>query len=207
MKTLVISTVLLLAIAVVVSSAEISFAQMPVQAQEKMSDKSQGNMTKSPGNMTKSQENMSEKAKETLASLENFGVEVSNFVHDAMNQFKKQRQETVSQIKQCREDVMNAEPSERAQAREDCRANLDEIRDSYRDIRAVFKETFKEFRESIDVLRADAQGKSVSEDDLQGAIDDIRETAKSKHTQMQEGHDGMDVEGFREKMKSAHRGP
>ncbi len=193
MKTLIISAVLLLAVAAVVSPIGLSFAQMPEQAQEKMAEKAQ--------------ENMLEQTNEVLASLDNFGVEVSDFVHDAINQFQEQRQETISQIKQCREKMMDAEPSERSQVRQDCRSSLDEIRESYRDIRGIFQETFLEFRESIEVLRDDAQGDQVSDEDRQAAIDDIRETAKARHLQMQTGQNGMDVEQLREKMKSAHRGP
>jgi N-methylhydantoinase A/oxoprolinase/acetone carboxylase beta subunit len=201
MKTLVISAVLLLAVAAVASPIGLSFAQMPEQAQEKMAEKAQGNMTE------QYQEGMPEQANEVLASLENFGVEVSDFVRDAMSQFQNQKQDTISQIKQCREDMMEAEPSERSQVRQDCRASLDEIRETYRDIRGIFQETFLEFRESIEVLRDDAQGEQVSDEDRQAAIDDIRETAKARHLQMQTGQNGMNVEELREKMKSAHRGP
>lgn len=207
MKILVISAVLLLAITVA-SPVGLSFAQMPEQAQERMAEKSQGNMTKSQENMPEqTQQGMSDKADEVLASLDNFGIEVSNFVRDAMSQFQEQRELTIAQIKDCRAQMMEAEPSERSQVRQDCRANLDEIRDSYRDIRTIFQDTFKEFRESIEVLRADAKGEAVSEENRQAAIDDIRETAKSRHMQMQQGLGEMDVEEFREKMKSAHRGP
>ena len=200
MKTLVISAVLLFTIATVASPIGLSFAQMPEQAQEKMAEQAQENMPET-------QENIPEQTNEVLASLDNFGVEVSNFVRDAMMQFQEQRQETISQIKQCREDMMEAEPSERSQVRQDCRSSLDEIRESYRDIRGVFQDTFIEFRESIEVLRDDAQGEQVSDEDRQAAIDDIRETAKARHLQIQTGQNGMDVEELREKMKSAHRGP
>ena len=200
MKNIVISTILLLAIAAVASPVGLSFAQMPEQAQEKMAEKAQDNMPE------QTQENVPEQSNEVLASLDNFGVEVSDFVRDAMSQFQEQRQETISQIKQCREDMMEAEPSERSQVRQDCRSNLDEIRESYRDIRGIFQETFVEFRESIEVLRDDVQGDQVSDEDRQAAIDDIRETAKARHLQIQTGQNEMDVEELREKMK-AHRGP
>jgi hypothetical protein len=200
MKTLVISAVLLLAVAAVASPVGLSFAQMPEQAQERMAEKAQGNMPEQTSEM-------SEKSDEVLTSLENFGVEVSDFVRDAMSQFQEQRQETISQIKQCREDMMNAEPSERSQVRQDCRSSLDEIRESYREIRGIFQDTFKEFRESVEALRSDAKGEAVSDEDRQAAIDGIRETAKSRHMEMQQGLGEMDVEEFREKMKSSHRGP
>ena len=89
----------------------LSFAQMSEQAQERIEEKAQGNMTKAQEHMPEqTQQGMSDKADTVLSELDNFGVEVSNFVHDAMNQFREQRQETLLQIKQCREDMMNAEP-------------------------------------------------------------------------------------------------
>ena len=206
MKTIVISAVLLLVIAAALSPVGLSFAQMSEQAQEKMAEKNQGNMTKAKNMPEPTRQGMSQNANATLANLDNFGVEVSNFVHDAMSQFHEQRQETISQIKQCREDLMNAEPSERSQVRQDCRANLDTIRESYKDIRVLFHETFKEFRESIKVLRADAHGQPISDEERKAAINDIRETAKSRHMQMQQNMDGMDIEEFRDKMKSSHKG-
>lgn len=201
MKTLVISAILLLAVAAVASPIGLSFAQMPEQAQEKMAEQAQGNMT------GQAQEGMPEQANEVLVSLDNFGIEVADFVRNAMSEFQNQRQETVSQINQCRENMANAELSERTQVRQDCRTSLDAIREDYRNIRGIFQDTFKEFRESIEVLRDDAQGEQVSDEDRQAAIDDIRETAKAKHLQIQTGQNEMDVEELREKMKSAHRGP
>jgi len=201
MKTLVISAVLLLAVAAVASPFGLSFAQMPEQAQEKMAEKAQGNMT------GQAQEGMPEQANEVLVSLDNFGVEVADFIRNAMSEFQDQRELTISQIKQCREDMMESEPSERSQVRQDCRSSLDDIREDYRDIRGIFQETFLEFRENIEVLRDDAQGELVSDEDKQAAIDDIRESAKARHLQVQTGQNGIDVEELREKMKSAHRGP
>lgn len=193
MKTLVFSIVLLLAIGVAASSVGLSYAQMPEQAQQKMEEKVQ--------------QNMPEQTSEVPASLDNFGVEVADFVREAMMQFQDQRQETISQIKQCRENMMDAEPSERSQIRQDCRTSLDEIKDSYREIRGIFQETFTEFREDIKVLRADVKGEQVSDAERQAAIDDILETAKARHLEMQTGQNEMDVEQLREKMMSAHRGP
>ena len=185
MKTLVISAVLLLAIAAVASPIGLSYAQMPEQAQE----------------------NVPEQTNEVLTSLDNFGVEVADFVRNAMSEFQDQRELTILQIKDCRAKMMEAEPSERSQVRQECRSSLDGIREDYREIRGAFQDTFKEFRESIEVLRNDAQGEQVSDEDRQAAIDDIRETAKAKHLQIQTGQNEMDVEELREKMKSAHRGP
>jgi hypothetical protein len=192
-KLLLFSIVLLLAIGIATSPVGLSYAQMPEQAQQKMEEKVH--------------QNMPEHTSEVPASLDNFGVEVADFVKEAMMQFQDQREETISQIKQCREDMMDADPSERSQVRQDCRASLDEIKDSYRDIRVIFQETFNEYRDSIEVLRADAKGQQVSDSDKQSAMNDIRDNAKSRHLEMQEqNQSGIDVEQSREKMMSVHKG-
>jgi len=192
MKTLVISTVLLLMIGAVVNPIGFSYAEMSEQAQETMSEHTQQNMTG--------------QANTVPDDLENFGTQVSTFVHEAMSQFQEQRQQTLSQIKQCRENVMNADPSEVAKVREDCRKNLDEIRDSYKEIRGTFQDTFKEFRDNIKVLRDDAEGHKHSDSDIQDAIKHIQEDAKDKHLKMQKlGQNATDVDHLKERMMSVHK--
>jgi len=55
------------------------------------------------------------------------GQEVSNFVHESRDLFKQQGEETRDVIVQCREDMKNAEPSDRKSVREQCKSNLKEV--------------------------------------------------------------------------------
>lgn len=191
MKTLEVSIVFVLIVGIVASPVGFSFAQMPQQAQERMNEQAQ--------------QHMPEQSQETVDNLENFGMEVSNFVHDAMAAFHNQKQETIAQIKECRANLRDAEPSERDQIRQDCRANLDQIRDSYKEIRNTFHDTFKQFRESISVLRADAKGEHVSNDQKQAAMNEIRDSARAKHQQMGvKGGMMMNVDDLRQKIMSTH---
>jgi len=64
----------------------------------------------------------------------NLGQQVSNFVHESRILFEEQRKETKDVIAQCREDMQNAEPSERKSVREECKSNLKEIRESYKSL-------------------------------------------------------------------------
>lgn len=215
MKTLVISTVLLLMIGAVVNPIGFSYAEMSEQTQQNMTENTEENMSETAEeNMTDNMEqNMADNMEQNMTGqasvsddLENFGTQVSAFVHDAMSQFQEQRQQTLSQIKQCREDIMNANPSDVAQVREDCRKNLDEIRDSYKEIRATFHDTFKEFRDNIKILQEDAKGHKHSDLDIQDAIKHIQEDAKAKHLKMQKlGQNATDVEHLKERMKSVHK--
>jgi len=224
MKTLVISTVLLLMIGAVVNPIGFSYAEMSEQTQQNMTENTEENMSEhTEQNMTENTEqnmmenteqNMTENTEESMTEqahsvsddLENFGTQVSTFVHDAMSQFQEQRQQTLSQIKQCRENIMNANPSDVAQVREDCRKNLNEIRDSYKEVRATFHDTFKEFRDNIKILQEDAKGHKHSDSDIQDAIKHIQEDAKAKHLKMQKlGQNTTDVEHLKERMKSSHK--
>ncbi|HSB83921.1 MAG TPA: hypothetical protein VLD64_05485 [Nitrosarchaeum sp.] len=207
MKTLVISTVLLLMIGAVVNPIGFSYAEMSEQTQQNMTENNEENMSETTEkNITENTEqNMTGQAP-VSDDFENFGTQVSAFVHDAMSQFQEQRQQTLSQIKQCREDIMNANPSDVAQVREDCRKNLDEIRDSYKEVRATFHDTFKEFRDNIKILQEDAKGHKHSDSDIQDAIKHIQEDAKAKHLKMQKlGQNATDVEHLKERMKSVHK--
>ena len=200
MKTLEISIVLMLMMCAIVSPIGFSYAEMSEQAQQNMTEHIQQNMTE------QAQQNMTGQTNTASDDLENFGTQVSTFVHEAMSQFQEQRQQTLSQIKQCRENIMNADPSEIAQVRQDCRKTLDEIRNSYKEIRGTFQDTFKEFRDNIKVLQADAKGHKISDSDMQDAIKHIKEDAKTKHLKMQKiGQNATDVEHLKERMMSVHK--
>jgi hypothetical protein len=200
MKTLRISIVLMLMVGAVASPIGFSYAEMSEQDQANMTEHAEKNMSEH------TQQNMTGQANTISDDLENFGTQVSAFVHEAMIQFHDQRQETISQIKQCRENMMNAEPSERSQVRDDCRKNLDEIRDSYKEIRGTFQDTFKEFRDNFKVLLDDAKGHKVSDSAMQNAIKHIQEDARSKHLKMQKlGQNATDVEHLKERMMSVHK--
>jgi len=178
-------------IGVITGSIGFSYAEMSEQEQ---------NMTEN------AEQNMTDQTNTVPADLENFGTQVSAFVHEAMSQFQEQRQQTLSQIKQCRENIMNADPSEIAQVRKDCRKNLDEIRNSYKEIRGTFHDTFKEFRDNIKVFQADAKGHKISDSDIQNAIKNIQEDVKAKHLKMQKlGQNATDVENLKKRIMSAHK--
>ncbi len=65
--------------------------------------------------------------------------------------------------------MRNALPEDRSQVRNDCRTNLDAIKESYKETRKLFRDTFKEFRESMKILVKEARGHDVSESEKQEA--------------------------------------
>ncbi len=122
----------------------------------------QTNTTETSANMTTS-----------VNATENIGQQVSAFVHEANDQFKQQRNETISAIKDCREKIRNATPDMRSQVASECHQNLVTIKDKYKDVRQQFQELFKRFRDSIIVLRHEAN--TTSSQDKDDAIKKIND--------------------------------
>lgn len=110
---------------------------------------------------------------------DNIGQQVSDFVHQATDQFKQQKNETLDAIKDCREKIMNATSDMKNQVEGDCHKNLQSITAKYKDVRQQFQELFKRFRENIKTLRQEVNDTS-SNNDKDMAIKRINEDI-SKH--------------------------
>ncbi|MCH7648602.1 MAG: hypothetical protein IIA83_08355, partial [Thaumarchaeota archaeon] len=106
-------------------------------------------------------------------TVSNLGQEVSNFVHESRDLFKLQKIETKVVIAQCREDMKNAEPSERQSVREECRSNLDAIKESYKSLRETYRETYKAFREDMKVFIQEYKGLPIDDSTRAAAIASI----------------------------------
>jgi hypothetical protein len=91
----------------------------------------------------------------TATEESNLGQKISSFVQDAMTLFKMQREETLDAIKECREKIASSE--DRDVARQECKAKLDDIRESYKESRMAFGELFKEKREAMIMAMKDAK--------------------------------------------------
>ena len=107
----------------------------------------------------------------------NVGQQISDFVHQAIDHFKQQREDTRNAIKECREKIKDATPDTQSQVAEECHNKLQSIKEKYKDERQQFQELFKKFRESIVTLRNDANGIKVSGNDTDVAIKRINEDA------------------------------
>jgi hypothetical protein len=114
------------------------------------------------------------------AVAENIGMLVSNFVHNATVLFHQEKTENIQAIKECHQKIQNATSENRTQVIDECHATMNVIREKYQNARTQFQELFKQFRKNIIVLRHQAEGLHVSEQDLSGAIRNINEGA-AKH--------------------------
>jgi len=77
-------------------------------------------------------------------------------------------------------------PSDRAQVKNECRTTLDAIKESYEDTRDLFRQTFKEFRNSAKILIKEAKGFEVTELQKQNALDKIKEMSFKKPSMQDE---------------------
>ena len=89
----------------------------------------------------------------TASEQDDIGQQVSEFVHQAIIQFKQQRNETLAAIKDCREKIKDATPDMKNQVVNECHKTRLAIKEKYKDERQQFQDLFKRFRENIITLR------------------------------------------------------
>ena len=104
--------------------------------------------------------------------IRSLGQEVSAFVHDTQDQFITQKEETKAIIKQCRDILENVAPEERADIKKLCREDLDEVRESYKQLRRTYQDVFEEFRVPVRAI--------MSGDDSVSTIDAINLRAQQE---------------------------
>ena len=133
----------------------------------------------------------------------NLGQEVSTFVHDSKDQFSAQKEETRALIKQCRELLANAAtPETREDIKKQCRADLDALKESYKDLRRAYHDVFKEFRTHVRAILQDPNNDATirtlnslaQQADIKDRIDELR-------IQMREELKD-DIKELREQMKA-----
>ena len=155
----------------------------------------------------------------------NLGQEVSTFVHESKDQFRSQKEETKAIITQCRVLLENVTPEERSDIKKQCRADLDEVKESYKQLRQTYQDVFKEFKVHVKSILQDPDNVSpimalnsltqqeerkdrINElrmqiqEELRTEIKDLREQMKVERETMREEVQNMIDEGVdREKIK------
>jgi len=128
----------------------------------------------------------------STSSIGNIGQYVSEFVHERIAKSKDQRAETINAIKNCREDLRNADNEEdRKEAREDCKEKLKDIREKYKAEREEYRQLSKEFRDSMKILIKEAKGHGVSAEEKEKALKDIVEEIKEMQAKIKEERQAM----------------
>jgi len=135
-----------------------------------------------PGEKTSSL-NIPPNMQDRINMNDNIGNDVSNFIKYAISQFQVQRMKTLDVIQQCREQMTTIDENHRDSIRQECRLKLDEIKNSFSDIRKTFRDTFKEFGSSVRTMMMDARGYGVSDSQRQNAINMINERVQKMNFQ------------------------
>ena len=85
----------------------------------------------------------------------NLGQEVSEFVHKTGDHFRAQKEETKAIIDSCRGALKNAAPEELQDIKIQCREDLNQVRESYQELRRTYHNVFKEFRVHVRAIMSD----------------------------------------------------
>ena len=104
----------------------------------------------------------------------NLGQEVSEFVHKTSDQFRAQKEETKAIINSCRVALKNAAPEELQDIKIQCREDLNQVRESYQELRRTYHDVFKEFRVHVRAIMSDT--------DSTAAIDAINLQTQQKES-------------------------
>ncbi len=108
-------------------------------------------------------------------NISNLGQLVSDFVHLRNEILKQQRDDTLQVIRECHETLKNASPANRTQIKDDCKAALKAIRETYKDTRKQFKDQFKDFRETAKSLIKEAKKlKEIDKEDVKAFKADLK---------------------------------
>ncbi|MGI0076654.1 MAG: hypothetical protein ACREAU_04510 [Nitrosopumilaceae archaeon] len=160
--------------------------------------------------------------------IKTLGQEVSDFVHDTRDEFRVQKEETKTIINSCREALQNAVPEEQENIRMQCREDLNEVRESYQELRRTYHDVFKEFRvhvraimsgddsvSTIDAINLRAQQEEFKDrihdlrmqmrEELKAEVDDLRKQMREEREKMREEMQKIREEGgdkFKEELQS-----
>ena len=150
--------------------------------------------------------------------IKNLGQYVSDFVNDARDEFRTQKEETKVIITACREALQNAVPEEQKDIRMQCREDLNEVRESYQELRRTYHDVFKEFRvpvraimsgddsiSTIDAINLRAQQEEFKDrihdlriqmqEELKAEVDDLRKQMREEREKMREEMQKIREEG------------
>jgi hypothetical protein len=109
------------------------------------------------------------------------GQHISDFVHQAVQIFQQQRNETIADIKACHASLANATAADKEQIMDNCKTDLSTINEKYADVRAKYQELFTNFKNNMNVFLNETRGFNVDPNEKKQALDnimDVRNTMK-----------------------------
>ena len=127
-----------------------------------MTNQTQTNETMTSENSTGSQTNDTTDA-----------VKVSDFIHQAVADFKQQGDETRKVIFDCRDRIQTAAAGDVDSIKNDCSIQLNAIKAKYQEERIQYQDYVKQYRQSVMVFLSDARGLSVGKAAFDNAISQL----------------------------------
>ena len=100
-------------------------------------------------------------------------VKVSDFIHQAVTDFKQQGDETRKVIFDCRDRIQTAAAGDISSIKNDCSIQLNAIKAKYQEERIQYQDLIKQYRQSVMVFLSDARGLSVGKTTFDNAISQL----------------------------------
>lgn len=124
--------------------------------------------------MTKTNETMtSENSTGSQTNDTTDAVKVSDFIHQAVTDFKQQGDETRKVIFDCRDRIQTASAGDVSSIKNDCSIQLNAIKAKYQEERIQYHDYVKQYRQSVMVFLSDARGLSVGKAAFDNAISQL----------------------------------
>jgi len=182
LKINTISLIAMLLVGSMMVPTGLSYAQV---SNSTMSDKTNMNdaMTTSE-NATTSAHAMSNQTStnQTMAQPENStaqtndtqnAIKVSDFIHQAVADFKQQGDDTRKVMFDCRDRLQTAASGDVSSIKNDCSIQLNAIKAKYQEERIQYHDLIKQYRQSVMVFLSDARGLSVGKTTFDSAISQL----------------------------------
>lgn len=176
MKINTISVILVLLTGSMIVPTGLSYAQV---SNSTMSDKTGMNDTLTTSEnttayMTKTNETMTAQNSTGSQTNDTTGaVKVSDFIHQAVTDFKQQGDETRKVIFDCRDRIQTASAGDVSSIKNDCSIQLNAIKAKYQEERIQYHDYVKQYRQSVMVFLSDARGLSVGKAAFDNAISQL----------------------------------
>lgn len=179
LKINTISVILVLLTGSMIVPTGLSYAQV---SNSTMSDKTgmndtlttSENTTASMSNQTQTNEPMtSENSTGSQTNDTTDAVKVSDFIHQAVTDFKQQGDETRKVIFDCRDRIQTAAAGDVSSIKNDCSIQLNAIKAKYQEERIQYHDYVKQYRQSVMVFLSDARGLSVGKAAFDNAISQL----------------------------------
>lgn len=99
--------------------------------------------------------------------------QVSDFIHQAVTDFKQQGDDTRKVMLDCRDRIQTAAPGDISSIKNDCSIQLNAIKAKYQQERIQYHDYVKQYRQSVMVFLNDARGISVGKATFDNAISQL----------------------------------